>query len=78
MNTIYVIEKVWTDSWENTTGGAIGYVPFAYVTSKDDAIKICKDSKMLTSKDCWAIGDPIHSLRYKEVKEFHTIVSRVE
>ncbi len=70
--TIYLIEKAWTDSFENESSRALGYELHSYVTSLDEAKKICDNGGFLTRKNCWVIGEDgkLPIFQYKELNEW--------
>lgn len=65
--SIYLIEMLWVDKWENSPSDAYGYSPYSYVNTESEAIKICKDCKMYNSSDCWAITNELPKYRYKKI-----------
>lgn len=71
--SVFVIEKIWTDSLENEHASAVGYTAIGYVESEERARSIVLAGRMLTSKDCWAISDMIYpagmnEYRYKKLE----------
>jgi hypothetical protein len=66
--SIFLIEKIWFDSMENEVGSAVGYSPFGFVDTEDEAKTICDKGRIFTKKDCWAVWDEKKEYKYSEVK----------
>lgn len=72
--TIYLIEELWVDTLENRD--AYGYKTIGYVTSEDEAKKICNSKFINKSKYPWPLEtawefnniQEIPCFKYKEVK----------
>lgn len=65
MKQIYLIERIWTCSIENTYEAAVGYEPYGYIEDYLEAIKFCEKSKEFTIADCWAISEPMKEFKLK-------------
>lgn len=72
---IYVIEKIWVDSWENRD--AYGYEPVGYVSTETEALKICasefrepKGWPLETEVEKGRLPNPVPVYRYKTLDQF--------
>ena len=70
LNSIFLIEKLWLDSMENNIDSAKGYKPIGFVTNEKEAIDICNNGKIYTSKDCWAIFGEEKEFRYIKIDKY--------
>jgi hypothetical protein len=52
-NAIFLIFEGWIDPMENRD--ADGYEPVGFVTSEEDAKKICNEGGFFNSDQCWSI-----------------------
>ena len=52
--SIYLIEKTWTDNLENDTSACWGYTVVGFVETEKEAKKIVKAGGVHSEKDCWA------------------------
>lgn len=66
--SIFLIEKIWFDSMENEVGSAVGYSPFGFVDTEDEAKQFCDKGRICTKKDCWAVWGEQKEYKYSEVK----------
>jgi hypothetical protein len=67
MNEIYIISKIWTDSWENQSSNAVGYKDIGFVYTKEEAKIFCDKGRIFTKKDCWAITNELSEFKYNKV-----------
>jgi hypothetical protein len=51
---IWVIEKLWTDSFENQSSAASGYSPEGYCSSEEEADALIKEAGEYKG-DCWSL-----------------------
>ena len=66
--SIFLIEKIWFNSMENEVGSAVGYSPFGFVDTEDEAKLFCDKGRIFTNKDCWAVWSKQKEYKYSEVK----------
>jgi len=66
--SIFLIKKIWFDSMENEVGSAVGYSPFGFVDTEDEAKIFCEKGRICTKKDCWAVYGEKKEYKYLEVK----------
>ena len=66
--SIFLIEKIWFDSMENEIGSAVGYSPFGFVNTEDEAKIFCNKGRVCTKQDCWAVWGEMKEYKYSEVK----------
>lgn len=67
IDKIYLIEKIWFDSFENHAAAAIGYSPYAFVSSKEDAEKICSEE---IENPSWTNQKIVRKYTYREIFKF--------
>ena len=67
-DSIFLIEKIWIDSWENEIGRAVGYLPHCFANTKEEAEEFCSKGRIYTRKDCWAIYGAQPEYKYSELK----------
>lgn len=70
---VYLIEKIWIDPMENEINSAVGYKPDGYMLKEEEAEFFCRLGKTYTSKDCWAISDPLPEYRYSYLNMIFTL-----
>jgi hypothetical protein len=68
MKSIFLIERIWTNSMENEINSAVGYEPYGFVSTKEDAEQFCLKGRSFTRKDCWAILYEQPEYIYKEIR----------
>lgn len=69
---IYLILKLSLDPFENNSSEAFKYLPHTYVTSEEEAKKICEESRIYTQKDCWCIHSwmgEVRELIWKKIEK---------
>ena len=68
ISSIFLIEKIWFNTMENDAGSAVGYSPFGFVNTEDEAKQFCDKGRICTQKDCWAIWGEQKEYKYSEIK----------
>lgn len=66
---VFLIEKLWTDSFENEVSASKGYSPFGYALTEEDAKSFCAKGRAFTQKDCWSIWDGMPEFRYSILEQ---------
>lgn len=64
---MYLIEKIWIDSLENSYERAVGYNVIGYVETLEEAESIVKNGSTYTKSNCWAISKEMPQYRYKTI-----------
>jgi hypothetical protein len=69
MIEIFLIEKGWVDPYENRD--ADGYDSIGFVTSEDEAKRICEEGGYFTKEDCWSVmfhpNERMAKFKYKKL-----------
>jgi len=73
---IYLIEKIWTAPMENEVDNAVGYKPFGYADSEDEARRFCENGRMYTKSDCWAIFGEEPEYRYLQIEQINSVCGK--
>lgn len=66
--SIFLISKLWLDPLENEVNSAYGYKPYGFVTTEAEANKLVSESRLFSTKDCWALMGPTREFIYEEIK----------
>ena len=63
IDEIFVIERIWTDFRESGTD-PVGYTPIGFAETENQARDFCSKGRTYTSKDFWAIVQPLPEYRF--------------
>ena len=66
---IYMIEKLWIDYSKNKYSESHGYEPIGYVTSEQEAIKICGNVAVMGTGWPFNIDSLIPKFKYKAIEK---------
>lgn len=70
---MYIIEKLWTDSMENSISAALGYSIVGYVNTEEEAKKVVEEGGIV-KKECWAMNGDMPLLKYKKIEKYESII----
>ena len=72
MNELFLIERGWIDPME--IWDADGYSPIGFVTSEDEAKRICDEGGFYTAEQCWSVmfypEKKMPKFRYKKILKY--------
>lgn len=68
MEQVYLIEQIQIDPTKNLACNAVGYKSVGWVSTQQEAMKLCTKGKTYTKSDCWAIHEPLPEFKYRELK----------
>lgn len=72
MEKVYLIDQIQIDPEKNLACNAVAYKSIGWVSTQQEAMKICAKSKTYTKSDCWAIIEPLPEFKYRELKSINS------
>ena len=66
---MFIIERLNLDYLENKVESAKYKTTEGFVETEQEAVEICKNSRVFTQKDCWAVIGEEKELSYRKIKK---------